>query len=149
MLNIHSPSYYTTRFDEAGNVKYIEEHLIQRFHYLIEKTDSDIVISSSWRSDMEDLKSQMEKAGFKYWNRVIGRTPYSGHRGEEIQQYLKTHPEIKCYIVIDDEIDDICGKRCSAIPVTHVIETNMEIGISHKNISKAIDCLNNCEMRYL
>ena len=36
--------------------------------------DLNIVISSSWRGDMEDLKLQLEEQGFKYWNLVIDKT---------------------------------------------------------------------------
>jgi len=148
VINIVSPSYNTSYYRPDGTVNYFDDHLIQRLNWLIERSGADIVISSSWRLDMDDLKVQMEKNGFKYWNKVVGKTPYTnGHRGDEIQTWLDKHPEVKCFVVLEDEIDDVCGEKCSTIDKLNVIEVNMQTGLTHADVDLAYHKLIACETR--
>jgi len=149
VLNIMSPSYNTAMITPTGCTKWMEEHLIQRLHWLIEKTDADIVISSSWRLDMKDLQVQLEANGFKYWNKVVGETPYiSGPRGQEIQMYLDEHPEIgDCFVVLEDEVADVCGEKCSIIHKLNVVEVDMKKGLTHDNVNLAKNILQAAEIR--
>ena len=104
---------------------------------------------------MEDLKLQLEEQGFKYWNLVIDKTckpklntltepPYDlktdhlyMHRGEQIAEWLWRKQFKGRFLVIDDEIDDICGELCSVIARECVYETDMNEGMLHKD-AKAI-----------
>ena len=86
---------------------------------------------------MDDLQKQMEKAGFTMWNRVVGKTPKLRHRGNEIAQWLKDRKDIMSYVVLEDEPDDICGEKCSAIPGCDVVFVNMNNGLSHEDVEKA------------
>jgi len=147
VVNINSPSYYTNTYKNDGSVMYIEPHLVQRLNWLLERVEANIVISSSWRHDMQDLKEQLEKAGFKYWNRVEGKTTVLMHRGEEIQEYLNSHPEVKCYVVLEDEIDDVCGEKCDTIHKLNVIEINPQIGLTHNDVSLTMTKIRACQRR--
>jgi len=123
-------------------VKWMEFHLIQRLHYLLEKTGAEIVISSSWRSDMEDLELQLKKNGFKYWDRVQGRTGFANkHRGQQILDYLGDNKEITGYVILEDEPEDICGEKCNVIDEAFVVQVDMQVGLSHTDVIKAKDIL--------
>lgn len=143
VLNIFSDSYYTTRFREDGSIKHIEEHLVERLLWLMNKTGAVLCISSSWRGDMDDLQLQMEKSGFNLWDRVVGKTPsfYNGGRGDEIAAWIANRTNIEKYVVLEDEIDDVCGKKCSSIPREFVVEVNMKTGITDDDVKKAIEIL--------
>lgn len=144
VLNILSDSYYTTRFREDGAIKHIEEHLTSRLSWLLNKTRASIVISSSWRLSMNDLQEQMEKEGFEMWDRVIGRTSISKfeNRGEEIEDWISKHPEIKNFVVIDDEFVDICGDKFHSSELERrFVQVDFENGLSHKDVLKAIKIL--------
>ncbi len=148
VLNINSPSYTTSYFRPDGTINYFDDHLVQRLNWLIERSGADIVISSSWRLDMDDLQTQMEKNGFKHWDKVVGKTPYTnGHRGDEIQAWLNEHPEVKCYVVLEDEPQDVCGEKCSTIHKLDVIEVNSQVGLTHNDVDLAYTKLIACEMR--
>jgi hypothetical protein len=145
---------------------HIERHLVDRLNYICEKVNNvKIVISSSWRSDMDDLQKQLEQEGFKYWDKVIGKTPKPKaitenktppyklkleFRGEQIQEWIKqfTKIENECcsvidkYVVIDDETIDICGEYCNVIPETFVCKTDSNEGMLHKDAIKIIELLN-------
>ena len=96
VLNVMSDSYRTFMKPEGHHIEY---HLVDRLNYIMAKTDAKIVISSSWKSSMGDLEFQLKQEGFRYWDKVIGRTPFSGemdtrgeqsdYRGLQIQYWLK------------------------------------------------------------
>jgi hypothetical protein len=137
VLNIISESYITSFFRPDGTIRYFEPHLIERLHYIIERVpDLKIVISSSWRSDMKDLKEQLEKDGFKYWRRVIGKTPeLNGYkRGDEILKWLEEHPEVKHYRVLEDEENSISPM----ISYRNITLVDPETGLTHKNVKDTL-----------
>ena len=135
--------------------QHIEPHLVQRLNYICENVKGlQIVISSSWRSDMEDLQKQLEEQGFKYWQIVIDKTPMARrinpeskppydleclHRGEQIQEWIDKNMFDKKYLVIDDEIQDICGKTCNVIPRENVFETDMNEGMLDRDAKKIVE----------
>ena len=148
VINILSPSYNTAYYRPDGSVVWFESSLIQRLNWLIEKTDANVVISSSWRLDMADLKVQMEVNGFKYWDKVVGETPYFGFRGDEIQEWLDNYQDldpIETYVVLEDEIADVCGDKCMTISEEFVVEVDMKNGLTHQDVLKAKDILNRKE----
>jgi len=163
VVNIQSPSY-NTFMKPYGN--HIEPHLAIRLNYLIEKSQANIVISSSWRGDMKDLKIQLEGGGFTHWDKVLGCTiqgPVHGihnvpddrmiiqqgtgikflnFRGDEIQHWLdNTKEDIESYVVIDDEISDIHGRKCTTIPLDRVQRTNSHEGLSHQDVLNILEKL--------
>jgi hypothetical protein len=72
-------------------------------------TDCEVVLSSSWRVHPEGT-AEVEKRVVP----LLGKTPPSWYlketnhhsrRGEEIQKWLDSHPEVTCYAILDDEAD--------------------------------------------
>lgn len=85
---------------------------------LIDETNSLVVLSSSWRigititdgkitskSDFhDDFLSLLDMYGITLYDRTQS---IEGNRTKEIHAYLKMHPEIDNYIILDDEyVDD-------------------------------------------
>lgn len=75
----------------------------------------DVVVTSSWRL-RSNYKECLLNAGFKGGN-IIGRTPVllNSSRSEEISEYLKEHPDIEEYVIVDDESFDFddCSTLCN------------------------------------
>lgn len=148
VLNIFSTSYRTLAKPYG---QHIEPHLVERLNYICKNIDTNIVISSSWKANMNDLEKQMKEQGFKYWDRVVGRTKFSGEmknykgeesgfRGYQIKDYLLEN-KIDNYVVVDDEISDICGTKCRAIEARFVVQTDMNEGLSDNNVDKILHIL--------
>lgn len=114
--------------------QHIEPHIVQRLNYICKNVkDISIVISSSWRSNMEDLEKQIKEQGFKYWDKVIDKTPDLNFRGEEIKKWIDINSFNGKYLVIDDEITDICGDYCNIILKENVLQTDGNEGLLHKD----------------
>ena len=162
VLNIMSDSYNSCAWI---NLSYdaVEPHLMKRLEYLIEQTDAYIVISSSW-SEVQ-LKQVLEQKRFKYIDRILGRThrgqtdnplnvpderliiqqgtgiKFLEYRGDQINEWIHDNNFSGNYVVLEDEILDVCGELCNSIPKENVIEVDMNEGLSHKNVLEAISIL--------
>ena len=139
VLNIMSNSYRTFMKPYG---QHIEPHLVQRLNYLMEVTDARVVVSSSWRLHMDDLEGQMVTQGFKYWDRVIGKTRYGqGYRGEQIRDWISDNDYDGKYVVLEDEPSDVCGNKCRAINAMYVVHVDMNEGLTQNDVDRAIGIL--------
>jgi hypothetical protein len=82
----------------------IDRGLLKRLTRLLERTGAKVVLSSTWRNDPAGLFSA------KYWGvpfiDVIPDMPKQP-RCKEILAWLKAHPRVKRFVVIDDEDDEL------------------------------------------
>ena len=82
----------------CSNLQYILEEL----------PDVQIVVSSSWRK-YKTLAALQEifKQNNLLPDRMVGTTPElpSRYRGDEIEAYLKDHPEVTEFVIVDDDSD--------------------------------------------
>jgi HAD domain in Swiss Army Knife RNA repair proteins len=100
-----------------------------------------VVISSTWRTlfDLEWLKAKLSEYHIDA-SRVIGCTPEDKeylNRGNEIAWWLKDHPEVTHYIIIDDNewgISKIHGKD-------RFVQTDWDRGMGVNHAAEAIDKL--------
>jgi hypothetical protein len=81
---------------------------------LLKLTNAKVVLSSSWRrnyfSSNNTNRVKCLKKNFKFFGiKVVGATPTinSSERGMEILSWLSEHPEVKSFVVLDDEDFDL------------------------------------------
>lgn len=132
---------------------------------IIEKTNCDIVLSSSWRKNtLEETKNYMTLKGFLFSDKIIGITIRAYHyidtkekihlsipRGVEIKQWLDTNIHSNngkdfnrlklgvdfTYCILDDDSDMLLEHR------NNFIKTNGSNGLTQKDVDKTIVILNN------
>jgi hypothetical protein len=113
--------------------------------HIIDRTDAKIIITSTWRSDGLEKLNKMWKHR-KLPGDVIGITKnYCANedlkwkdrkeRGNEIQEYLDTHPEISNYVIIDDDNDMLDSQQ------KNYVKTNPQYGITDIVANKSIKIL--------
>lgn len=143
VLNILSTTYYSAGHHVLGHDP-IEPHLMRRLEFILDRVPGCmIVVSSSWF--FKQLVSKLTKARFKYVDRIIDRTPRGeDERGDQIKEWITTNNFTGRYVVLEDEIIDVCI-RCTAIPRELVIEVDMNEGLSNKNTVDAVIILQNIE----
>jgi hypothetical protein len=119
---------------------------VRDLEYIIEETDAEIVITSTWRldGDMQALWRNRDLTG-----EVIGITPtllrekaigkinvYYGHRGMEVEAWLEDNAIAPYkYAILDDE-DDYLPHQAE-----HLILTEPMTGITEDEAEKVISLL--------
>lgn len=127
--------------NEYNLIKKLLEIDIDKLYLLKEicdRTNSKVVISSSWR--ILNFYPLIEDYLIKLSIPVIDITDYiHSKRGIEIKTYLKKHPEITNYIILNDDI--FPDFDCELL--FHLVHTNFyNEGINEDNVNDAIYKLN-------
>ena len=82
----------------------VDPKLLRRFKRLLQRTRAKVVLASTWRYDPAGLFSA------KHWGvPFIDVTPDMPHRPrrDEVIAWLKAHPKVKRFVVLDDEDDEL------------------------------------------
>ena len=89
------------------NLPYIvDKKLLARLRKLVQRTRAKVVLTSSWRVDPVGLFAARHwKVPFMDVCPDMPKRP----RCEEIRAWLKLHPKVTRYVVIDDEDDELDG----------------------------------------
>lgn len=128
-LELVHNNYPYTEFDPTS-VSYLNK--------ILDETDAKLVVSSSWRLD-SNLKKIFKEVGIKH--KIYDVTPwlirYDVHRGDEINEYLKKHSNIKRYCILDD-IDDFYDYQK---PFFVKCDAHKD-GLNENKANKAIEILN-------
>lgn len=122
-----------------------EEHM-ENLDYIVQETGAMFVLSTAHRNSkrsIDKFTSACKKLGWKN-NRIIGKTidlqvdrhyNFESHektRTDEINRYLKTHPEIKIWVAVDD-ID---------LTVEHFVQMLGYAGLTKERADEVIKVLN-------
>lgn len=121
--------------EEQDAIANIDPESVKWLNYIINKTNAELVISSTWRFD-ENLKIKLSFMGIKPF---IGITPktWERHRGTEIQMWLDRHPEVFNYVILDDDCDMLDSQ------LNNFVNTSWLEGLNEDSANKAIKILNN------
>jgi hypothetical protein len=109
----------------------IDNELLVRFRRLLERTGASVVLSSTWRYDPAGIFSAKH-----YGVPFIDVTPDmpSEPRCKEILEWVRTHPEVNRYAVIDDEDDEL-----DDLPL---FQPSSRTGLTEKIVEAVTDYLN-------
>lgn len=96
--------------------KMIDKDAVELLNKMVAETGAKVVISSTWRKgkNIEWLQNVLKSRGFRH--EVLDKTPVlwlskncesniTVPRGVEIMAWLKDHPEVKRYVIFDDDSD--------------------------------------------
>lgn len=116
--------------------------LMQLFDEIVEKTGCKVVLSSTWRLSSTYM-TDLERQGLNT-NAIIGRTPNMPRpsntsveyceRGKEVVAWLRDHPEVKRYAILDDDSD--------FLPEQPLFKTSWQTGLTQEIAEKVISYLN-------
>ncbi len=135
---------YTDDFTDRDVIdKQLDDENIKNLNKILSVAQCNVVISSSWRKfiSLKDLTWGLVKHGMKkeFTQNFISKTPITGKRDEEINEWLKNSKDkIDKYVVIDDSRDkndnlkNFDGKW---------VKINPEKGLTKKKADKVINIL--------
>ena len=121
--------------DEISVVANFDPVAVEWLNYIVAKTDAEIVVSSTWRSDY-NIQFKLRYAGIK--KPMYGITPFSKdrHRGTEIKKWLDDHPEVTHYVIIDDD-NDMLDEQ-----LNNFVQTSWAEGLNKECADRAVEILN-------
>lgn len=128
------------RFDEPESFRKLSPSCVENLNRLVELSDASIIITSSWRGHIpivSDLAQVLVNAGFKFPEKVIGKTARSFlRRGKEIEEWLKSSRyKIESFVILDDDSD-------MEPFLDKLVETDFNVGLTMNDVEKAVDILN-------
>src|SRR6185503_955095 len=124
----------TTR---AYNPLSLSKGCMHRLELIVEETGCHIVLSSTWRNDAEAF-SKLNKALRYRGIVIISHTPliHGAMRGAEIAVWLKTHPAVTRYAIVDDDSDMLHEQ------LPHFFQTDPDYGLTDTIAYRIIHHLN-------
>ncbi len=126
----------------------IDPEAVVRLNRLIEATNAKIVVSSSWRLLMDPPELHRVLVGHGLVGEIIGETPDGPNdpafasygpidrifRGNEIAHWLKQHPEVERFVILDDCSDMDHLKH-------RLVQTDCEEGLLDEHVELAINMM--------
>lgn len=122
-----------TPIDEFG---YEFDHkAVDNLATILEETDAEIVISSSWKFlGLQTLQKMWEDRNLP--GTILDITPDGKSKGWEIDEWLmECESQVNRYAIIDDE-NDMLPKQ-----LNHFVQTNSQFGITCKDAERVITIL--------
>lgn len=124
----------------------IDREAVRRLNVLIAWTGAKIVISSSWRKLLDPPELARVLAGHGLVGEIIGETPdgpndpsfaYLGphdriSRGHEIDHWLKAHPEVERYVILDDcsDMEMHTYRLVHTDPLVGFVDRDLDIAVA-------------------
>lgn len=116
----------------------IDPNKIAILKELIAQTNSNIVITSSWRISQnmyKKLKCIFKNYDIKIYDQTIN---LHGQRGMEIKQYLQKHINISNFVILDDDI----FSDYDSYLISHLVKTSFyQNGLTKEHIEIAKNIL--------
>lgn len=136
------------RRSDEGMAAYLDPVAIERLNRLLDATDAEIVLTSTWRRGrmLQDMREAFRVRGVR--KTIMTATPdlfgtYNqddGRRGAEIQTYLDTYGAAVSTFVILDDNDDLGPQLRS-----YLVQTSFQDGLTDEHVAAAIRILNTPE----
>ena len=133
---------FTNTRTRSGYI-FVEDFLIKHLKHIIEVTDAKVVLSSTWRwgywasgSDRQDYLELIDKlASFNI--KIFDITPAfsDNDREQEIIWWLEHKSNGDNFVILDD-VDYFVDLH------DHFVKTDPELGLTAKEVEKAIEILN-------
>lgn len=127
--------YNETHKPHHGYSYPFDPNCLENLKELVTRTDSRLVISSTWRKSEKGMMKLLEELKkYDLDKFVIGATPFLGlDRGEEIKEYLEesNFKDDINFVILDDGI-----VMEELIP--YLIRTNRQFGLTKEDVKKAI-----------
>lgn len=116
-----------------------DERAVKALKKILAKTNALIVISSTWRISHEqpELSRAFTMYNLPPWFDVTTFITLSRFRGKEIKAWLEKHPEVKSYVILDNDSDMLAEQ------MPFFVQTNFRgDGLTEELADKAIAILN-------
>lgn len=114
----------------------IDRGMVERVNKIVDATGCKIVISSTWRLYQKPEKLSALLYGYGLRQVIVDRTPELDIedfcRGDEINTWLRAHPDVTHFVILDDNADDA---------MRNLVHTTFKHGLQDEHVVQAINFL--------
>ena len=121
------------------NEDMLDERAIVQLKKIIEATNAEIVLSSSWRwykETRDKIHHQLRQKGIDFVDTTPREIDITMSRGAEIKAWLDNHPEVEKFVILDD--DELQIEEY----LPYHVKTNFKYGLTREKAAEAIKILN-------
>ena len=121
------------------NEDMLDERAIVQLKKIIEATNAEIVLSSSWRwykETRDKIHHQLRQKGIDFVDTTLREIDITMSRGAEIKAWLDKHPEVEKFVILDD--DELQIEEY----LPYHVKTNFKYGLTREKAAEAIKILN-------
>lgn len=117
----------------------LSQEMILRLQNVIFQTNAEIVLTSSWRTNIQALNALTKQLNL-YHLRLKDTTLYSTYntRADDIHEWLRSHPSVHSYAIVDDYDDGFSNDEVLA---THFVQTTFAQGLTSEKAEKIVEIL--------
>lgn len=127
-----------TKIKQPNGVYGVEPRMAAQLKRIVDQTNCDIVLSSSWRKHNDCVEYLFSAIDPSVRRAVIGKTPVlEGDvvRGDEIQRWIDLNGGVKNFVILDDDAD--MGHL-----MPQLVQTDTFVGLTPELADKCIERLN-------
>ena len=121
------------------NEDMLDERAIVQLKKIVEATNAEIVLSSSWRwykETRDKIHRQLRQKGIDFVDTTPREIDITMSRGAEIKAWLDNHPEVEKFVILDD--DELQIEEY----LPYHVKTNFKYGLTREKAAEAIKILN-------
>lgn len=128
-----------------NHIHQTEPELIDRLAQIVDRTKAKIVLSSTWRMDIQAISDLQEYFVKTHSMSILDKTPWLPEtRGGQIDKWYKKYDDIiSRYIIIDDDSDMLPEQ------LPYFIKTENRVGLLDQHVEKAVSILTGPELPQL
>ena len=135
---LNSKIYYKYLYNPDNGSSRLDPYCVVLVRRLIEEFSLKVVITSTWRNGAESrMNKELKEHGLIELLHEDGFTPIvkPPNRGKEIDLWLQNHPEVKSYIILDD------NENLLEYQQKRFVKTNTHYGMVHERYNHARNIL--------
>lgn len=115
----------------------LEERALKILQHIVQDSGAQLVLSSTWRitpKQYEDADQWLRKYGMHLIDYTRFFCPEDTCRGDEIAAWLREHPDVEQFVIIDDD----CDMRGLT---SHLVQTHFRTGLQEEHYDQAMKIL--------
>ena len=128
---------------EEDNIDIFQENILDvraicQLRRIVETTNAEIVLSSSWRwykEEKETIHKQLQAKNIDFIDITPTEISFKMDKTSEINAWLNNHSEIENFVILDDE--QIKDEKL----IPHWVKTNFKHGLTREKAEQAIKIL--------
>ena len=135
---LNSKIYYKYLYNPENGSSRLDPYCVVLVRRLIEEFSLKVVITSTWRNGSESrLNKELKNHGLFDLLHEDAYTPIvrPANRGKEIDLWLQNHPEVKDYIILDDNENLLEHQQ------SRFVKTSTHFGLVHERYNHARNLL--------